>query len=94
MAAIISGAFVISSNRVDTHLFSGRALVIDPNGEVLAETSRYTPFVTVDIDLLESTLAQMTTHAMHKSSILSSHEDGTFLEDTNTCGKAGIIFIA
>lgn len=60
MAAITSGAFVLSSNRVDAHLFGGRGLVIDPNGEVLAETARHTPFVTVDIDLMESTLAQKT----------------------------------
>lgn len=60
MAAIVSGAFVISSNRVDEHLFAGRGLVIDPNGNVLAATSRQEPFVTVDIDLMESAEAKKT----------------------------------
>jgi N-carbamoylputrescine amidase len=35
-------------------------LVIGPNGDVLASTSRQTPFVTVDIDLAESAQAQKT----------------------------------
>jgi N-carbamoylputrescine amidase len=60
MAAIASGAFVISSNRVDDHTFAGRGLVIDPDGEVLAATSRQSPFVTVDIDLEDSAQAQKT----------------------------------
>ena len=60
MAAIASGAFVISSNRVDENIFAGRGLVIDPDGEVLATTSRQTPFVTVDIDLAISDQAQKT----------------------------------
>lgn len=60
MAAIASGAFVISSNRVDGHLFSGRGLVIDPDGEILASTSQQEPFVTVDIDLAESARAKKT----------------------------------
>jgi predicted amidohydrolase len=60
MAAITSGAFVISSNRVDEHLFGGRGLVIGPNGEVLASTSRQAPFVTVAIDVTESIQAKQT----------------------------------
>jgi N-carbamoylputrescine amidase len=60
MAAIASGAFVISSNRVDEHVFGGRGLVIGPNGEVLASTSRQAPFVTVVIDVTESALAKQT----------------------------------
>lgn len=60
MAAIASGAFVISSNRVDDQLFAGRGLIINPNGDVLAMTSRQTPFVTVDIDLAESAHARKT----------------------------------
>jgi predicted amidohydrolase len=60
MAAIVSGAFVISSNRVDDHIFAGRGLVIGPNGDVLASTSRQAPFVTVDIDLAESAQAKKT----------------------------------
>ncbi len=60
MAAIASGAFVLSSNRVDEHMFAGRGLVIGPNGEVLASTSRQAPFATVDIDLTESVQAKTT----------------------------------
>ena len=60
MAAIASGAFVISSNRVDEHLFGGRGLAIGPDGEVLASTSRHVPFVTVAINLTESVLAKKT----------------------------------
>lgn len=60
MAAVTSGAFVISSNRVDEHIFGGHGLVIGPDGEVLASTSRQTPFVTVDIDLAESARAKQT----------------------------------
>lgn len=58
MNAIASGAFVISSNRVDEHLFAGRGLIIGPDGEILAVTSREDPFATVDINLEESTQAQ------------------------------------
>jgi predicted amidohydrolase len=58
MAAIASGAFVISSNRVDDQLFAGMGLVIGPDGDVLASTSRQIPFVTVDINLEESAQAQ------------------------------------
>jgi N-carbamoylputrescine amidase len=60
MAALASGAFVLSSNRVDDHLFAGRGLVVNPNGDILALTSRQTPFVTVDIDLAESAQAKKT----------------------------------
>jgi N-carbamoylputrescine amidase len=60
MAAIASGAFVISSNRVDEDVFAGRGLVIDPDGEVLDATSGKAPFVTVDIDLIESDKAKKT----------------------------------
>jgi predicted amidohydrolase len=60
MAAIASGAFVISSNRAEDHLFGGRGLVVGPDGDVLASTSSLAPFATVDIDLVESTLAKKT----------------------------------
>jgi predicted amidohydrolase len=60
MAAVVSGAFVISSNRVDEDSFAGRGMIIGPNGEVLASTSRQTPFATVDIDLRESVQAKKT----------------------------------
>ena len=57
MAAIASGAFVISSNRAEDQWFGGRGLVIGPDGDVLASTSSLAPFATVAIDLAESTRA-------------------------------------
>jgi N-carbamoylputrescine amidase len=41
-------------------MFGGCGLVIGPNGEMLASTSRQAPFVTVDIDLSESAQAKKT----------------------------------
>ncbi len=60
MAAIASGAFVISSNRAEDQWFGGRGLVVGPDGDVLASTSRQVPFATVAIDLAESTRAKKT----------------------------------
>jgi len=60
MAAIASGAFVISSNRAQDHMFGGRGLVIGPDGDVLASTSSAAPFATVALDLAESTRARQT----------------------------------
>ena len=60
MAAIASGAFVISSNRAEDQWFGGCSLVVGPDGDVLASTSRQAPFATVDIDLAESTRAKKT----------------------------------
>lgn len=59
MAAFVSGAFVLSSNR-NGDVFSGHGAVIAPNGLLLASTSRETPFITVAIDLAESTAAKST----------------------------------
>ena len=59
MTAIVSGAFVISSNRVGGDLgFSGRGWIITPEGKVLASTSSNRRFVTVDIDLKEAEKAK------------------------------------
>jgi predicted amidohydrolase len=60
MVAIASGAFVISSNRAQDSVFGGRGLVVGPDGDVLASTSRQAPFATVAIDLAESTRAKKT----------------------------------
>ena len=60
MTAIASGAFVISSNRVEDQWFGGCGLVIGPDGDVLASTSSLAPFATVAIDLAESTGAKKT----------------------------------
>lgn len=57
MAAVASGAFVISSNRVGpghheaSMPWGGEGMVVDPEGRVLARTTETTPFVTVDVDL-------------------------------------------
>lgn len=52
VAAVRSGAFSLSSNRVDpTGTCGGAGWVIGPEGEVLARTSPGSPWVTVDIDL-------------------------------------------
>lgn len=39
MAAIASGAFVLSSDRAQDHVFGGRGLVVSPDGDVLASNS-------------------------------------------------------
>lgn len=52
VAAVRSGAFSLSSNRVDsTGACGGAGWIIGPDGEVLARTSPGTPWVTLDIDL-------------------------------------------
>ncbi len=56
-AAVMSGAFCISSNRQGVSkgvLFGGSGWIIDPNGNVLATTSDMEPFATVDVDLGEA----------------------------------------
>ena len=63
-AAIVSGAFCLSSNRggVSTagDVFGGQGWIIDPDGEVLAITSDEEPFVTRDIDLERAVAAKAT----------------------------------
>ena len=56
MAAIASGAFVLTSNRSgqgqDGKLqFGGRGMIVDPDGALLAQTSGERPFATANIDL-------------------------------------------
>ena len=52
VAAVRSGAFSLSSNRVDpTGACGGVGWIISPDGEILATTTRDMPFVTCDIDL-------------------------------------------
>lgn len=50
VAALVAGAYSISSNRVGDG-FGGGGWVFAPDGELLALTSRDEPFVTVDVDL-------------------------------------------
>jgi N-carbamoylputrescine amidase len=60
-AAVVSGAFSLSSNRFSpTADFGGQGWIIDPDGQVLATTSREQPFVTVSIDLEEAVRAKKT----------------------------------
>jgi N-carbamoylputrescine amidase len=52
VAAVRSGAFSLSSNRVDpTGACGGASWIISPEGEILATTTRDAPFATIDIDL-------------------------------------------
>jgi N-carbamoylputrescine amidase len=52
VAAARSGAFSLSSNRIDpTGACGGVGWIIDPSGTILAQTTPDTPFATVDIDL-------------------------------------------
>jgi N-carbamoylputrescine amidase len=52
VAAVRSGAFSLSSNRVDpTGACGGVGWIISPNGDILATTSAEAPFATVNIDL-------------------------------------------
>jgi len=52
VAAVRSGAFCLSSNRVDaSNVFGGSGWIIDPAGDILAVTSAAEPFATRDIDL-------------------------------------------
>lgn len=54
-AAIMSGAYCLSSNRgwlgTANIQFGGAGWIIDPNGEVLTMTADDEPFVTLDLDL-------------------------------------------
>jgi N-carbamoylputrescine amidase len=59
VAAVRSGAFSLSSNRVDpTGACGGVGWIIDPFGNILARTSPDAPFATIDIDLSSSAAAR------------------------------------
>jgi N-carbamoylputrescine amidase len=59
VAAVRSGAFSLSSNRVDpTGACGGVGWIIDPSGHILALTTADAPFATVDIDLSASAAAR------------------------------------
>ncbi len=53
-AAIVSGCYVASSNRTGVddcgQEFAGRGWIVDPSGEVIAETSAENPVVAADVD--------------------------------------------
>jgi N-carbamoylputrescine amidase len=59
VAAVRSGAFSVSSNRVDpTGTYGGVGWIISPDGHVLARTSSEAPFVTCNIDLAAANAAR------------------------------------
>jgi N-carbamoylputrescine amidase len=59
VAAVRSGAFSLSSNRVEpTGACGGVGWVINPHGQILALTTPDAPFATVDIDLSASAAAK------------------------------------
>lgn len=58
-SAVVAGAYSLSSNHGDDR-FGGLGWIIDPEGRVLATTSRAQPFVTVEIDLAVAEEAKTT----------------------------------
>jgi N-carbamoylputrescine amidase len=58
-AAVVAGAYAASSNHGDER-FGGQGWIVDPDGDVLAVTSREEPFATVDIDLAAAEAAKRT----------------------------------
>jgi len=63
VAAVVSGAYSISSNRVGKKgeaVFGGMGWAIDPDGGVLGTTSEEEPFVTVEVDLKKADEAKKT----------------------------------
>jgi len=59
VAAVRSGTFSLSSNRVDpTGACGGRGWIIDPGGDLLAVTSAAEPFATRDLDLTKAAKAK------------------------------------
>jgi N-carbamoylputrescine amidase len=62
-AAIVAGAYCLSSNRVSddaTVAFGGQGWIVGPDGEVLGLTSPEQPFVSIEIDLAEAEQAKST----------------------------------
>jgi N-carbamoylputrescine amidase len=61
VAAVRSGAFSLSSNRVDpTGACGGVGWIISPDGQIQATTTSDAPFATVDIDLAAAAAARET----------------------------------
>ena len=63
-AAVVAGAFCLSSNfsgpHVDDMAFGGNGWIIEPDGRVLGLTSHETTILTIDIDLAEADRAKTT----------------------------------
>jgi predicted amidohydrolase len=66
MAAVASGAFALSSNRVTVyperteHPYGGPGMIVSPDGEVLASTSKDEAYVTVDVNVDDAVKAKET----------------------------------
>ena len=61
VAAVRSGAYSVSSNRVDpTGACGGGGWIVSPDGRVLACTTAEMPFATIDLDLTSSVAARST----------------------------------
>ena len=62
--AVVSGAFVLSSNRVSREGeeadLGGQGWILGPNGKVLGLTSDERPFLTLELDLKKADLAKQT----------------------------------
>jgi N-carbamoylputrescine amidase len=59
VAAVRTGAFSVSSNRVDpSGACGGAGWIISPDGRILARTTPYAPFATIDIDLAVAAAAR------------------------------------
>lgn len=63
-AAVMGGAFCLSSNRSGTDAsglrWGGLGWIVDPDGEVLATTSEDEPWATVDVDPFDAERAKVT----------------------------------
>lgn len=63
-AAIVSGAFVLSSNRIsgdgEQADLGGQGWIVGPNGKVLGLTSANHPFLTLDLDIEKAEKAKQT----------------------------------
>lgn len=64
VTAMVSGAYLLSSNHVGNSnkkiVLGGRGWIINPEGKVIARTSKKNPFITTDIDLSEVSRAKRT----------------------------------
>jgi N-carbamoylputrescine amidase len=59
VAAILAGAYALSSNRVSSSgTFGGHGWIIDPEGDVLGITDMRRPSVTLDVDIAGTSLVQ------------------------------------
>ena len=59
VAAVLAGAYALSSNRVSSSgAFGGQGWIIDPEGNVMGVTSERQPSITLDVDIEAASVAQ------------------------------------